>query len=212
MTLLVLSFCELRSAPEEDAAFDRLADDFITRYLDWRPAEGVSLGLHEYDGRVTDFSRRSLDTELARLKEADRQLAAIPIQKLSPRAGRSGRAGPSGRAACDYRLLQATIRKALFKFQDQHSYTRNPMTYAGAIDVNIYIKRNFAPLPDRVRSIIAVLRQAPKIMADARANLQTALPKPFIETAIQVSEGALRQVGDIGRWAEHARGLHFAGR
>src|SRR5438105_7123345 len=166
LTLLVLSFCELRSAPQEDAAFDRLADDFITRYLDWRPAEGVSLGLHEYDGRVTDFSRRSLDTELARLKEADRQLAAIPVQKLSPRAGRSGR------AACDYRLLQATIRKALFKFQDQHSYTRNPMTYAGAIDVNIYIKRNFAPLPERVRSIIAVLLQAPKIMADARANLE----------------------------------------
>ncbi|HMC28429.1 MAG TPA: DUF885 domain-containing protein [Verrucomicrobiae bacterium] len=191
LTFAVLSFFakDLCSAPQTDVAFDRFAADFVTGYLGWRPAEGVSLGLHEYDGRVTDFSRRSLDTELARLKEADRQLAAIPVQKLSPRAGRSGR------AACDYRLLQATIRKALFKFQDQHSYTRNPMTYAGAIDVNIYIKRNFAPLPERVRSIIAVLRQAAKIMADARANLETALPKPFIETAIQVSEGSADFLG-----------------
>ena len=178
LTFFLLSFFakEVSSAPQADAALDRLADEFIAGYLAWRPAEGVALGLHEYDGRVTDFSRSSLDAELARLKEADRQLATI--RTLSPRA------------VSDYRLLQATIRKALFKFEVQKSYVRNPMTYAGTLDVNIYIKRNFAPLPDRARSIIAVLRQAPKIVAGARANLEAALPKPFIETAIQVAEGS----------------------
>ena len=181
--VLILFSKEVSSAPQADAAFDRFADEFITGFLAWRPAEGVSLGLHQYDGRVTDFSRRSLDGELARLKGAERKLAAIPIGKLSPRA------------ACDYRLLQATIRKALFIFEDQKSYTHNPMTYAGVLDVNIYIKRNFAPLPDRVRSIIAVLRQAPKIMAEARANLDAALPSPFIETAVQVAEGSAEFLG-----------------
>ena len=32
-------------------------------------------------------------------------------------------------------------------------YSQNPMTYASVLDVNIYIKRDFAPLEDRVRSI-----------------------------------------------------------
>jgi len=41
-------------------------------------------------------------------------------------------------------------------------YSQNPMTYAGVLDVNIYIKRDFAPLENRVRSITAILNQAQK--------------------------------------------------
>jgi hypothetical protein len=51
------------------------------------------------------------------------------------------------------------------------------MTYAGALDVNIYIKRNFAPLEERVRSVVAILNQAPQIMSAAQANLAESLPR-----------------------------------
>jgi uncharacterized protein (DUF885 family) len=70
------------------------------------------------------------------------------------------------------------------------SYRKNPMSYADAVDVNIYIKRNFASLENRVRSIIAIERQASNIMANARANLEESLAKPYVETAIQVASGA----------------------
>src|SRR5688572_16686758 len=45
-----------KSTSNADAAFARLADEFIKGQLDWRPSMGTSLGLHEYDGRVTDLS------------------------------------------------------------------------------------------------------------------------------------------------------------
>src|SRR5205085_6693986 len=77
-----------------------------------------------------------------------------------------------------------------FKFESMQSYTKNPMTYADAIDVNIYIKRDFAPLEERVRSIIAIEKQAPRVMAAARANLAQPLPEPFVETAIEMAKGA----------------------
>ena len=67
---------------------------------------------------------------------------------------------------------------------------KNPMTYAGVLDVNIYIKRNFAPLEARLRSIIAIEKQAPKVIAAAKANLEASLAKPFIETAIEVADGS----------------------
>jgi len=54
-----------------DAAFSRLADEYISGYLAWRPQTGTSLGFHEYDGKLTDFNRPSLDAELARLKSFD---------------------------------------------------------------------------------------------------------------------------------------------
>src|SRR5262249_54063719 len=62
-------------------------------------------------------------------------------------------------------------------------------------NVNIYIKREFAPLPQRVRAIVAILGQASNVMAAARANLEKSLPRPFVETAIEVAEGSAEFLG-----------------
>src|SRR5437879_11110150 len=64
------------------------------------------------------------------------------------------------------------------------------MVYAGAADVNVYIKRNFAPLDDRVRSLAAIESQIPNILIAARTNLGETLPKPFVELAIQIAKGS----------------------
>ena len=60
-------------------------------------------------------------------------------------------------------------RTSSFEFQDVHKFERNPMIYAHCADVNIYIKRNFAPLEDRVRSIIAIEVADPE-HSDRRQN------------------------------------------
>src|SRR5690348_11506409 len=65
------------SRTEGDRAFNHLADDYITGFLAWRPQTGTSLGFHQYDGKVTDFSRPSLNAELARLHKFDDQLGAL---------------------------------------------------------------------------------------------------------------------------------------
>ena len=70
------------------------------------------------------------------------------------------------------------------------SFENNPMTYAQALDVNIYIKRNFAPLEDRARSIISIENQMPNIVIAAKTNLAPALPRPYVELAIQIARGA----------------------
>ncbi|MBI3877477.1 MAG: DUF885 domain-containing protein [Verrucomicrobia bacterium] len=162
---------------DRDVQFDRVAEEFISSWLAWRPQSGTGLGLHEYDGRVTDFSRASLDAELARLKRFEARLAAYPATHLS------------ARASLDHRLLLSAVRGEIFGFEDAQGYSRNPMTYAGVLDVNLYIKRDFAPLEQRVRSIIAVLSHAPAIFAAARANLDAELPKPLVETAIEIANG-----------------------
>ena len=158
--------------------FNQLAEEFITGYLAWRPQTGTTLGLHEYDGKLTDYSRPSLDAELARLKRFDEQLATLGAKSLSPQAH------------YDFRLLRAAIKNEIFQFEDVEGHVKNPMTYAGVLDVNIYIKRNFAPLEARLRSIIAIEKQAPKVIAAAKANLEASLAKPFIETAIEVADGS----------------------
>src|ERR1035437_6985764 len=165
------------STQDADAAFARLADEYIAGYLAWRPQTGTSLGLHEYDGKVTDYSKTSLSVELARLKSFEQRLGQLAASQLSPQA------------FCDYRILRSAIQREIFGFEQMRIYSDNPMTYAGALDVSIYIKRNFAPLEQRVRTGIATLNQAPQIMAAGRANLVENLPRPQVETAIEEAEG-----------------------
>jgi uncharacterized protein (DUF885 family) len=161
-----------------DAAFNRLADEYLTGYLAWRPLKAVGLGLHQFDGKLTDFSRMSVYQELVRLRKFDRQLDAMNTATLSPQA------------YFDFRNLRAGIRRELFRFGEMGTFWRNPMTYAGALDVSLYIERDFAPLEERVRGIIAVLNQAPQVTAAGRANLGVSLPKPWVEAAIEVGDGS----------------------
>lgn len=166
------------STGDADQNFNSLAERYLTGFLAWRPGAGTALGFHQYDGKITDLSRRSIDAELARLKQFESDLAALDSAALSPRA------------SYDFRILRAAIQSERFKFEQMESYTKNPMTYADALDVNIYIKRDFAPLEERVKSIIAIESKAPAIMTAARANLADVLPHPFVETAIDVAKGS----------------------
>jgi uncharacterized protein (DUF885 family) len=63
------------------------------------------------------------------------------------------------------------------------------MFYAGALEVSVYLKRDFKPLAERVRDISRILRHAPALFAAARSNLDPVLPRPFVETAIEVAQG-----------------------
>ena len=175
----LLVSCRNTPSAKSDTEFNVIAEDFLRGYLAWRPHLGVALGLHEYDGKITDYSADSIARELARLKEFNRKLASLNTNDLSKRV------------FYDCRILRAEIHRELFKFEDQKVFADNPMTYAQAVDVNIYIKRNFAPLPQRMKSIIAIEREVPRVLQAARQNLKRELAKPFVETAIDQAKGVV---------------------
>src|SRR5438105_7359802 len=172
-------FCGSTFASQtEDAEYEAVAEEYIKTYLAAHPLEGTALGLHEYDGKMTDYSRLALDAELSRLRRFDDRLSKFDQGKLGPRQ------------SIDLRILQAAVKKNLFEMQEMSVFERNPMVYARAADVNVYIKRNFAPLEDRVRSLVAIESQIPNILIAARTNLDDVIPKPYVELAIQIAKGS----------------------
>ena len=178
LVVLCLSRGSSFAAQTADAEYEAVADEYIKSYLAARPLQGTALGLHEYDGKITDYSRLALDAELSRLRRFDDRLAKFDPSKLSPRQ------------SIDLRILQAAVKKELFQMQDMSIFERNPMVYARAADLNIYVQRNFAPLEDRVRSLAAIESQIPNILIAARTNLNAVLPKPYVQLAIQIARGA----------------------
>ena len=161
-----------------DQEYEAIAEEFIKGYFAARPLLGTAIGLHEYDGKITDYTRLALDAELSRLKRFEDRLQKFELSKLSQRQ------------SIDLRILQAAIRKEIFQREAMSIHERNPMVYARAADVNVYIKRNFSPLDDRVRSIIAIESQVPNILIAGKTNLDPVLPKPYVELAIKIARGS----------------------
>jgi len=180
--LVILAALSLAStifaAQTQDAEYDAVAEEYVKTYLAAHPLQGTALGLHEYDGKISDYSRLALDAELSRLQRFEDRLAKFDPAKLSQRQ------------SIDLRILQAAVKQELFEMQDMAVFERNPMVYARAGDVNVYVKRNFAPLEDRVRSLVAIESQIPNILIAARTNLDEKLPKAFVELAIQIAKGS----------------------
>lgn len=174
-TFLLSSYA---TAQNQDADFEKVAEEYIKGWLASHPLTATSLGFHEYDGRINDYTRLSIDAELSRLKRFDERLKKFDATKLGPRA------------AIDLRILQAAIKRDLFDIVEMGSFENNPMTYAQAVDVSIYIKRSFSPLEDRARSIISIENQTPNIVIAAKTNLAQNLPRPYVELAIQIARGA----------------------
>ena len=173
-----------KNAASGDVAFEKLSEEFIDGYLAWRPQSGVSLGYHQYDGKIADYSKASIDAEIVRLKDFDTKFSEIDSASLS------------AKKYYDWKMLHSNIKRELFNFENFEVYTKNPMTYAGAMDVSIYIKRNFAPLEQQIKSIIAIENQAPKLYEDAKANLQDSLALPHIQLAIEIAKGSASFLGN----------------
>jgi uncharacterized protein (DUF885 family) len=161
-----------------DQEYEAVAEEFIKGYFAARPLLGTAMGLHECDGKIADYSRLALDAELSRLKRFEDRLQKFELDKLSQRQ------------SIDLRILLAAIRKEIFQREAMSIYERDPMVYARAADVNVYIRRNFAPLDDRVHNIVAIESQVPNILIAARTNLDPVLPKPYVELAIQIARGS----------------------
>ncbi len=164
-------------APSPEIALARLTDEILADNFNFQPLTAVGLGLHQFDGKFVDFRRSSLDAEIRRVRDFQTRLNALDASKLN------------AASTLDYKLLRLGVDNNLLQLAGMGTYDRNPMTYAEALDVNAYLKRDFAPLADRLRSIVAVEQQVPALFAAARENLAEVLPRPFIDLALDIAKG-----------------------
>jgi uncharacterized protein (DUF885 family) len=158
--------------------FEALADEWVADTLVHRPAGATALGFHEHDGELGDRSRDAIEARARRLRSLLQRLDALDPAALAPEE------------RPDSELLRRRIRWELIDSQQLQSWRRSPGGYLGTIGggCNGLIIRDFAPLPQRARSLISRLRQAPRLLDHARANLGDC-PRLYVETAIEQAAG-----------------------
>ena len=166
-------------SPSASNTLAALVQEFLTSMYETHPTVAASLGLHVYDGRVPDLSEHARADRAAALRAQARRAAALPETGL----GRDDRH--------DATLLRLAIDEELFELESLRDFERNPIAYAGAIDVSNYVKRDYAPFEHRLAVLIEHLRQIPDVLANARTTLRSPLPRPFVDTALDVYAGTV---------------------
>jgi len=165
--------------PAPSTALAALVQEYLTALYEAHPTMAMSLGLHEYDGRVPDFGERARAARASALRTLAASADAVPADGLS----RDERH--------DAALLRAAIDDELFELESLRNVERSPLPYADALDVSNYVKRNYAPLERRIAAMTEHLRRVPDVLATARATLRPPLPRPFVDTALDVYGGTI---------------------
>jgi uncharacterized protein (DUF885 family) len=182
----------------EPSALDPLERTIVDHALEFLPGYGVSLGLHEYDGRLPDWGHESTDRWARRADALLAELSALDAASL-----------PAARRV-DRFLLQLLLESPLFDLRDARSFERNPMVYVGEVSLSPYITRAYAPAEVRADAATRLLAAVPGFLAQGRARLTGALPRPFVDLGIVMGEGLHSHFDEAAAFAAHAgRGEGF---
>ena len=162
---------------EASRQWNKLTAGFIEEYFRAQPAFAAQSGRHEFDGQLPDFSNHGLRREIARLHDAHNQLAAVDPKTLEPRE------------RFDREYLLTVVDKDLFWLEKAKFPLSNPNWYRDTLDPDVYLNRNYAPLDVRLKAYIKYARGIPKMVNDIKANLQSPLPRTYVELGISMFGG-----------------------
>ncbi len=184
-TWIAMVLMSTGSSGVTQSAFATKVDRYLEAYLAFRPGDATDLGLHTWDDKLPDLSRQSIDREVARLNAALAEFQAIDPATLSKDE------------SIDRRLLIASIRAELLELTEVRSWERRPSYYGDKLSWAVFglVKRNFAPLPLRMKLVIAREKQIPGLLKSAQENLKNP-PRLWVEVALEDTDGTISFLRD----------------
>jgi hypothetical protein len=78
-------------------------------------------------------------------------------------------------------MVRVVVDSDLFWLEAAEWPRRNPLFYAGPLDPNLYLARDYAPLPQRMRAFVDWARAVPRALGQVQANLLTPMPRSHAE-------------------------------
>ena len=160
--------------------FSRWLDRFLDSYYRHRPVNATFIGVHDYDHLLPDLSEVGVDTCVSEMALLQRDLAALPQQRLSEAEN------------MDRRLASGFLEIQQWEFQSTHFHRGNPSFYAGEAIFGVLslFRRPFAPFRQRLQAATERINGIEVLLQQARENIETA-PSAWTERAIGECDGAL---------------------
>ncbi len=165
-----------------DAAFADLSKRALEGWLQLSPVGATQIGEHKYDGALDDLSAAGRQKGLAFSKKTLGELDAMDVSALSREN------------QVDAAILRNQLQYDIWTTETLESWAWDPQVYNNLAGGAIYslMAREFAPLPERLKSATARMKAIPALLAQARENLDPArVPKVHAETVAKQNAGIL---------------------
>jgi len=186
--LCMLASTTNAAGTDADARFAVLSQRYVTELGHHAPVSATSLGDHRFDAELDDLSAAGRGRSVAWLRELLGELGSIDRAALS-RANQ-----------VDAAMLDNQLRYSVWTAEVYRDWTWDPLVYTQLAGQALYglLARDFAPLPERLRSLTSRLEKLPGLLEQARSNLEPArVPAIHAETAVKQNPGVLSLVDQL---------------
>ncbi|MFA6093114.1 MAG: DUF885 domain-containing protein [Elusimicrobiota bacterium] len=145
--------------------FNALRQDFFNKSLDFKPEFASNLGLHQYDGRLSDISPRRIAAQVEYLESVEQRLA-----ELEPEARAQG-----AQSQIDHSVIVTIARSQLHELRDVKGWQKD---VAAAREPYAAIQARLSQLqagPEAAAAfedILSLSEQLPAYLAQLRENLR----------------------------------------
>jgi len=153
-------------APERPIGDERLDALSLQYFADaWRldPIRATSVGVHDYDDKLNDVSPAGFARRIAFLRKTLASLRGIDS------------ASYGAEASYDARIFESSLESSLLNLQERQTWRHDPSLYTGQVSSAVYslLSRDFAPLRQRLRSLVARERAIPAMLDQAKEQITT---------------------------------------
>ncbi|GAA4791876.1 DUF885 domain-containing protein [Lysobacter hankyongensis] len=177
------------AATASDAALDAKFADLSKRWLDGflalNPVGATQQGDHRFDAELDDLSAAGRTKYVDFAKKTLAELDAIDAAKLSREN------------QIDAAILRNQLQSDIWGMDTLQAWAWDPQVYSGLAGGAIYnlMAREFAPLPERLKSATARMEKLPTLFAQMRENIDPArVPKIHAETVARQNAGVISLV------------------
>jgi uncharacterized protein (DUF885 family) len=171
-----------------DAQFQAFGDRVVDEALKLNPVYATQLGDHRYDAMLPDVSASG--------RAASRAFAERSLAEL----GKFDRSKLGRENQVDAILLKDQLDYIIFSSDRLQDWAWDPLTYSGPAGAAFdgLMSREFAPLPDRLRSATGRLEALPTYLRQARESLVPArVPLIHAQTVAKQNPGLNSLIDDI---------------
>ncbi len=161
-------------------SFEAIVDQYFDFTLSRNPTWATDLGEHAWDVKLEDVSAQAFHETAVRNKQWLAKLNDLDASQLSPVS------------KLDLPLLKSHLQAELLEVEQIEMWKKNPDKYSTLASQSVFtlMKRDFAPLPQRLKACIARERLIPGMLAEGRKNLSNP-PAVYTQIALQQLPGII---------------------
>jgi len=158
--------------------FSVWSEQYFDELFHAQPSYGTSVGLHEYDTMLEDYSAAAVQKQVVKLHDWEKKFESIPAEGLDRDV------------AADREILLNSIRSQLLSLETIRMWEKNPDNYSSGITGSVFVimSRDYAPVNTRLRAAVEREKLMPQVFVEARKNLKNP-PKIYTEIALEQIDG-----------------------